>query len=196
MRVLVACEFSGNVRSAFARLGHDAWSIDLLPTEQPGNHVLGNIRQQPLGWLESFDLVIAHPPCTYLAVSGARWWKDLKNNEQEKALDFVDWFFRGFNVPFLALENPVGIISTKFRKPEQIIHPWMFGHPERKATCLWLRKLPYLQSTHIRYIREPRIHRESPGKDRWKKRSRTFPGIAEAMAVQWGSFIDAAIAAR
>ena len=195
MRVLVACEFSGTVREAFAKRGHDAWSCDLLPTEKEGKHIQGDIRQQALGWLESFDLIIAHPPCTYLCVSGARWWKDLKNGAQEKALDFVDWFLRGNKVPYLALENPIGIISSKIRKPDQIIHPWMFGHSENKATCLWLRNLPKLERTELRFHRKNSIHRATPGKDRWKERSRTFQGIADAMADQWGSFIDARLRA-
>jgi site-specific DNA-cytosine methylase len=186
MRVLIACEFSGIVRDAFSSAGHDAWSCDLLQTEREGKHIQGDIRLQPLGWLESFDLIISHPPCTYLASSGARWWAGLNNNEQALALDMVHWFMYGNTVPMTALENPIGIISRKIRKPDQIIQPWMFGEPETKATCLWLKGLPKLVPTNIVEGREPRVHRESPGKDRWKRRSRTLSGIANAMASQWG----------
>lgn len=186
-RILVACEFSGIVRDAFAALGHDAWSCDLLPTERPGQHVQGDIRAQPLGWLESFDLIIAHPPCTYLAVSGARWWPRLKNGEQAAALDFVDWFLRGNKVPRLALENPIGCISTRIRKPDQIVQPWMFGEPEVKATCFWLRGLPPLQPFNVVDGRRPRVHNHVRD---WKRRSRTLPGIAQAMAWQWGGSVS------
>ena len=186
MRVLVACEFSGIVRDAFSALGHDSWSCDLLPSERVGKHETGDIRLMPLGWLDSFDLIIAHPPCTYLARSGARWWPRLKNGEQAQALDFVDWFLRGNRVPLLALENPIGIISSRIRKPDQIVQPWMFGHPETKATCLWLRGLPKLEPTEIVQGRHNRVHREGPSPERWKRRSRTMPGLARAMAEQWG----------
>ena len=182
MRVLVACEFSGIVRDAFAAKGHDAWSCDLLPTERPGQHIGGDARHVlERGW----DLLIAHPPCTFLAVSGARWFKDRKLS-QLSALQFVELLL---NAPIgrIALENPIGIISTKIRKPDQIIQPWQFGHGEVKATCLWLKNLPLLKPTRIVDGRTARVHRESPGPDRWKNRSRTYTGIAEAMADQWGS---------
>lgn|SRR5574341_830223 len=180
MRVLIACEFSGIVREAFARRGHDAWSCDLLDTERPGQHIKGNV----LNYLEDgWDLMIAHPPCTYLAISGARWWKD-KQDEQQIAIEFVRQLMEA-QIEKIAIENPVGILSTIIRKPEQIIQPWQFGHGETKATCLWLNNLLPLQPTEIVDDRIPRVHYEAPGLERWKNRSRTLPGIAEAMASQW-----------
>jgi hypothetical protein len=180
MRVLVACEFSGIVRDAFIRRGHDAWSCDLLPTEKPVNHLRDDVLSV-LG--DGWNLMIAHPPCTYLAVSGARWMKG-REKETEAALDFVR---RLLDAPIekIALENPISIISTRIRKPDQIIQPWMFGHPETKATCLWLKNLPKLVPTNIVEGREARVHREPPGPDRWKNRSRTLQGIADAFAQQW-----------
>ena len=181
MRVLVACEFSGVVRDAFAKLGHDAVSCDLLPTDRPGPHYCGDVRDiLANGW----DLMVAHPPCTHLAVSGARWFKD-KQQEQEDALEFVRLLL-GADIPRIALENPVSIISTRIRKPDQIIQPWQFGHGETKATCLWLKGLPMLQPTCVVDGREDRIHRMAPSPDRWRERSRTYQGIADAMATQWG----------
>lgn len=180
MKVLVACEFSGTVRSAFARRGHFAISCDLLPAEDDGPHIQGDVMDVlDHGW----DLMIAHPPCTHLAVSGARWFKE-KRTEQEAALAFVS---RLLNAPIqrIALENPISIISSKIRKPDQIIQPWQFGHGEVKATCLWLKSLPDLKPTKIVEGRVPRVHYASPGPDRWKERSRTMTGIAEAMAAQW-----------
>jgi hypothetical protein len=181
MKVLVACEFSGIVRDAFSKREHDAWSCDLLPTEMPGQHYQCDYRDiVDVG----FDLIIAHPPCTYLAVSGARWWKT-RVKEQQEAVDF----FMSFNRPYfprVAIENPIGIMSTKWRAPDQIIQPWMFGHGETKATCLWLKGLPLLKPTNIVEGREARIHRMPPGPNRGKERSRTYQGIAEAMAAQWG----------
>lgn len=182
MRVLVACEFSGTVREAFKRRGHDAWSCDLLPSEIPGQHIQGDIRSLDLS---AYDLLIAHPPCTHLAVSGARWFKD-KQQEQAKALDFVRYLLAA-PVPRIALENPVSVISSKVRKPDQIIQPWQFGHGETKTTCLWLKGLPSLAPTQIVEGRHPRIHWMAPSEGRWKERSRTYPGIAEAMAAQWGA---------
>ena len=184
MRVLVACEYSGTVRDAFAAKGHDAWSCDLLPTERLGNHYQGDVFDIIDG---SWDLMIAHPPCTHLAVSGARWFKD-KQQEQDQALDFVRRLLDA-PIPRIALENPVSIISSRIRKPDQIIQPWQFGHGETKATCLWLKNLPKLVPTNIVEGREARIHKMPPGPDRWKERSRTFEGIAQAMAHQWGEFI-------
>lgn len=182
MKVLIACEFSGVVRDAFRACGHDAWSCDLLQSETPGQHIKGSVDHllSP-GW----DLMIAHPPCTHLAVSGARWFKD-KLVEQEKALQFVRTLM---NAPIkrIALENPISIISSRIRKPDQIIQPWMFGHGEVKATCLWLKNLPLLKPTDIVDGRVPRVHHATPSPDRWKERSRTLPGIAKAMAEQWGS---------
>jgi len=184
VRVLVACEFSGVVRDAFRLRGHDALSCDLLPSEAPGPHYRGDVRDiLGAGW----DLMIAHPPCTHLAVSGARWFKE-KRREQEEALQFV-WTLLNAPIHMIALENPVSIISSRIRKPDQILQPWMFGHGEVKATCLWLKNLPKLVPTNIVEGREARVHRMPPGPDRWKERSRTFAGIAEAMAAQWSEFI-------
>ena len=190
MRVLIACEYSGTVRDAFIRCGHDAMSCDLLPTDVPGNHYQGDVFDVINdGW----DLMIAHPPCTHLAVSGARWFKD-KVKEQAESLEFVR---RLMNAPIdkIAIENPISIISSRIRKPEQIIQPWMFGHPEAKATCLWLRGLPTLSATDV--LIKPECgywsnqtpsgqNKLGPSKDRWKERSKTYQGIADAMANQWG----------
>lgn len=182
MRVLVACEFSGVVRDAFAARGHEAMSCDLLPSDNPrGWHLLGDVRDV-LHW--RWDLMIAHPPCTHLAVSGARWFKN-KRREQEEALEFVRTLLAA-PIPRIALENPVSIISSRIRRPDQIIQPWQFGHGEVKATCLWLKNLPPLVPTHVVDGREARVHRMPPGPNRWKERSRTFVGIADAMAEQWG----------
>jgi len=181
MKVLVGCEFSGIVRDAFKNKGHDAWSCDLLPTEIPGQHIQGDVLKiLNDGW----DLGIFFPPCTHLAVSGARWFK-YKQAEQELALDFVRTLM---NAPIerICIENPIGIISSRIRKPDQIIQPWQFGHGETKATCLWLKNLPLLKPTNIVDGREQRIHRMPPSPDRWKERSRTYTGIAQAMAEQWG----------
>jgi hypothetical protein len=181
MKVLIACEFSGVVRDAFETAGHWAMSCDLLPSESPGRHHQGDIRDV-LG--QRWDLMIAHPPCTYLAVSGARWFKN-RQKEQDEALAFVRELLDA-SIPRIALENPVSVISTRIRRPDQIIHPWMFGYGETKATCLWLKGLPKLIPTTIVHGRVARVHLESPGSDRWKRRSRTCQGIAEAMAEQWG----------
>jgi site-specific DNA-cytosine methylase len=181
MRIIVACEYSAIVREAFRKLGHDVWSCDLLPTEIPGNHYQGDVMDIINdGW----DLMIAHPPCTHLSVSGARWFKD-KTEEQKQALDFVRLLLDA-PIERIALENPISVISSKIRKPNQIIQPWQFGHGETKATCLWLKNLPKLIPTNIVEGREQRIHKMPPGPDRWKERSRTFQGIADAMANQWG----------
>ena len=186
MKILIACEYSGTVREAFSKLGHDAWSCDILETEIPGNHLQCDVREI-LG--DGWDMMIAHPPCTHLAVSGARWFKN-KKVEQAEALDFVRLLL---NAPIerIALENPISIISSQIRKPDQIIQPWQFGHGETKATCLWLQNLPKLQPTNIVEGREQRIWKMPPGPDRWKERSRTFEGIAQAMAAQWGCLIEA-----
>lgn len=180
-RVLIACEFSGIVREAFKRRGWDAWSCDLLQTEIPGQHIQGDVL---LHLNDGWDMMIAHPPCTHLAVSGARWFKD-KVREQADALAFVRALAEA-PVPLIAIENPISILSSRWRKPDQIIQPWQFGHGETKATCLWLKGLPVLVPTNIVSGREQRIHLMPPGPDRWRERSRTFPGIAEAMADQWG----------
>lgn len=185
MRVLVACEFSGIVRDAFAAKGHDAWSCDLLPSERPGHHLQGDILGDVLyRGICDWDLMIAHPPCTHLAVSGARWFKD-KKQEQESALNFVRRLMN-INIAKICIENQISVISSRIRKPDQIIQPWMFGHGETKATCLWLKGLPLLKPTSVVDGRANRVHREPPGPDRWKNRSRTFQGIADAMAEQWG----------
>jgi site-specific DNA-cytosine methylase len=181
MKVLVACEYSGVVRDAFRALGHDAMSCDLLPTDVEGPHYQGDVRDI---LADGFDLMIAHPPCTHLAVSGARWFKD-KVEQQREALDFVRLLMNA-PIPRIAIENPVSIISSRIRKPDQVIQPWQFGHGETKATCLWLKGLPKLTPTNIVEGREQRIHKMPPSPDRWKERSRTYAGIAAAMAQQWG----------
>jgi len=185
MRVLIACEFSGIVRDAFAKRGHDAWSCDLLDSERPGKHIIWDAVASAHDGFWHWELIVAFPPCTHLAVSGARWFKE-KNGEQAEAVEFVRQLL---NAPCerIALENPIGVISTKIRKPDQIIQPWQFGHGETKATCLWLKNLPKLVPTNIVSGREARVHRMPPGPDRWKERSRTLPGVAAAMAEQWGA---------
>jgi site-specific DNA-cytosine methylase len=180
LKVLVACEFSGVVRDAFKRKGHDAWSCDLLPSESEGQHIQGDVLEiLDDGW----DLMIAHPPCTHLCVSGARWFKDKKKEQFEAFHFFVT--LASAKIPKICIENPIGIMSTVFRKPEQIIQPWQFGHGETKATCLWLKGLPKLTPTNIVDGREAKIHKMPPSKDRWKLRSITYQGIADAMAEQW-----------
>lgn len=189
MRVLVACEYSGRVRDAFLARGHAAISCDLLPSESPnGPHL-----QEPLEKILSstllvthYDLLIGFPPCTDLAVSGARWWPAKRaNGRQQRSIDFFLMLAES-SIRKIAIENPIGIMSTVWRKPDQIIQPWMFGHGETKATCLWLKGLPKLVATNIVNGREPRVHRMPPGPNRWKERSLTYQGVAEAMANQWG----------
>jgi len=182
MKILIACEFSGVVREAFRKQGHDAWSCDLLPSDIEGNHFWGDVQEfLDNGW----DMMIAHPPCTHLAVSGARWFKD-KLEEQKEAIEF---FMQLINSPIrrICVENPVSIMSTRYRKPDQYIQPWQFGHGETKKTCLWLKNLPLLKPTNIVEGREGRIWKLPPSKDRWKLRSVTYQGIADAMAEQWGN---------
>ncbi len=205
MRVLVACEYSGRVREAFRSIGHNAWSCDLLPSEDNSPyHIIGDV----LEWLNGmpiftiggisghypWDLIIAHPPCTDLAVSGARHFPaKIADGRQHRALDFVQSLM---NAPCerICIENPISVISSKIRKPDQIIQPWMFGHPEKKSTCLWLKGLPKLVATNdvseemktLPKSVTDRIHRMPPGPDRWKERSRTYQGVADAMAEQWG----------
>lgn len=183
MRVLVACEYSGVVRDAFVRRGHEVLSCDLLPTESEGPHYQGDVRDLlHYPW----DLMIAHPPCTHLSVSGARHFVEKKvDGRQQSAVSFFMMLAKA-DVPMIAIENPVCIMSSLWRKPDQIIQPWQFGHGEIKATCLWLKGLPPLVPTNIVEGRENRVHRMPPSHDRWKERSRTFGGIAEAMAAQWG----------
>jgi len=180
MKILIACEYSGIVREAFSNKGHDAWSCDILPTEIPGNHIQGDV----LNVLnDGWDMMIAFPPCTHLCVSGARWFKN-KQKEQKEAIEFF-MTLANANINKIAIENPVGIISNRWRKPDQIIQPWQFSHGETKATCLWLRGLPLLKPTNIVKGREARIHKMPPSKDRGKLRSLTYQGIADAMADQW-----------
>jgi hypothetical protein len=186
LRVLVGCEFSGVVRDAFNKVdGVEAYSCDLIDSERPSRryHIKGDVRDVlDDGW----DLGIFHPPCTYLCRSGARWHSK-KEKEKEEALEFVK-ILMDAPIPRIALENPVGIISTRIRKPDQIIQPWMFGHGETKKTCLWLKNLPLLRPTDVVNGRYNRIQNHiSPGPNRGKERSRTYTGIAKAMAEQWGS---------
>jgi len=181
MKILIACEFSGIIREAFKNKGHDAWSCDLLPTDIKGCHIQKDVLQiLDYEW----DMMIAHPPCTHLAVSGARWFK-LKLQEQKEAIQFVKKLIF-CDIEKICIENPISIISTKIRKPDQIIQPWQFGHGETKATCLWLKNLPKLKPTNIVSGREQKIWKMSPSKDRSKLRSITYQGIADAMASQWG----------
>jgi len=201
LRVLVACEYSGSVRDAFRALGHDAMSCDLLPTDIPGPHYQGDVFDIIE---EGFDIMVAHPPCTHLAVSGARWFKH-KQKEQKEALEFVQRLMDA-PIPHIAIENPVSIISSRIRKPEQIIQPWMFGDPFQKTTCLWLKNLPGLEPTKIvdkgeffewtdkktgKKKRQAVWYKEawSKGDLRWKIRSKTFQGIADAMADQWSKHV-------
>lgn len=189
MRVLVACEFSGVVRDAFAARGHDAWSCDLLPTEKSGNHIQGDVLAVlDQGW----DLMVAHPPCTYLCNSGVRWFAKDKNCRRWAALQNACALFSQLQtapVKAIAIENP---IPHKYAREligdyAQIIQPWQFGHGETKATCLWLKNLPPLRPTNIVNGRHGRVWREPPSPNRWKNRSRTYQGIASAMADQWGN---------
>ena len=198
MKVLVACEFSGIVRDAFTERGHDAWSCDLLPTESEGNHIQGDVLEiLDDGW----DLMIAHPPCTYLCSSGLHWNNKVpgRNKKTHEAMLFIlNLMGEGFvshSISRIALENPVGRISTAYRKPNQSIQPWQFGHPESKKTCFWLKNLPLLNPTDVLPLpvsgkwnnQTPSgQNRLGPSKDRWKLRSITYQGIANAMAEQWG----------
>jgi len=184
MKVLIACEYSGRVRDAFIEAGHDAMSCDLLPTDLAGPHYQGDVLDiLKNGW----DLMIAHPPCTHLAVSGARYFSAKKaSGVQDEALNFVRLLMDA-DIPKIAIENPISIISSQIRKPDQIIQPWQFGHGETKATCLWLKNLPLLKPTDIVQGREPKVHKMPPSPDRWKLRSTTYQGIANAMANQWGA---------
>lgn len=218
VRVLVACEYSGTVRDAFNNLGFDAWSCDILPTDKPGNHLQCDVMEIiNNGW----DMMIAHPPCTYLASSGLHWNKRIpgRKDETEKALTFVEILLNA-PIKHIALENPIGAISSRIRKPNQVIQPYEYGHPESKSTCLWLKNLPELQPTNFadwKYYRckcgnvfEAELgkygccdgpakimwdnqtksgqNKLPPSKNRWKIRSKTYQGIADAMAMQWGSY--------
>jgi len=181
MKVLIGCEFSGIVRGSFLLKGHDVLSCDLLPTEKTGSHYQGDIRDC---FNEKWDLFVCFPPCTHICVSGARWFKD-KQVEQKEAISF---FMEMINAPVerIAIENPIGIMSTIYRKPDQIIQPWQYGHGETKATCLWLKNLPKLKPSNIVGGREARVHLMPPSTNRGLERSRTYSGIAHAMADQWG----------
>lgn len=191
MKVLVACEYSGRVREAFAALGHDAMSCDLLPTDTPGNHYQGDVRDV-LG--QGWDLMIAHPPCTYLASSGLHW--NTKRPERaaltEEALDFIRLLMAA-PIDRIAIENPIGRISSAIRKPDQIIQPWHFGEDASKSTCLWLKNLPLLQKTaplvkRLYANQTPSGQNKlGPSADRWKLRSTTYQAIADAMAAQWSA---------
>jgi site-specific DNA-cytosine methylase len=199
MRVLVACEFSGRVREAFRKRGHDAWSVDLEDTDIPGQHIKADIQNVPYGFIQSFDLMIAHPPCTYLANSGERWIKEKPGRieQRREAVNFVKWL-ASFDLPAIAIENPIGHLSTAWRKPDQIIQPFHFGHPDWKSTCLWLKNLPPLMATNHCVPEEKlgggkkpgrvssKLHRLPPSPERAKLRSITYQGIADAMAEQWG----------
>ena len=194
MKVLIACEYSGVVRDAFLRGGHEAMSCDILETESPGPHYKGDLFDViDYPW----DLAIFHPPCTHLSVSGSRHFAEKKMDGRQQAA--VSFFMRivrqSSHIPKVAIENPVCIMSSLYRKPDQIIQPWQFGHGETKATCLWLKGLPLLTPTEIVEGREARIHRMPPSADRWKERSRTYQGIADAMALQWGKSAQMGIAA-
>lgn len=199
MKVLIACEYSGNVRDAFRRLGHDAWSCDLLPSETNGPHYQCDVREiLDKGW----DLMVAHPPCTYLCSSGLHWNKRRPERAKltEEALEFVQ-FLMDVPIPKIAIENPIGCISTRIKRPSQTIQPWQFGDDASKSTCLWLKNLPLLTPTKLV---EPRIvngkkrwanqtdsgqNKLAPSETRWKERSVTYAGIAEAMAKQWGGTV-------
>ena len=184
MKVLIACEFSGIVREAFRARGHDAWSCDLLDTEIPGQHIRDNVLHHL--YSQDWDMMIAFPPCTHLASSGAKWFAEKRADGRQQ--DAVDLFLilENATIGKIAIENPIGIMSRLYRKPDQIIQPWMFGHGETKSTCLWLKRLPKLQPTNIVDGRLDRIHKMPGGKNQAKNRSRTYQGIADAMAEQWG----------
>lgn len=184
MRVLVACEFSGIVRDAFIARGHDAISCDLLPSERPGPHIQGNVFEHLDG---GFDAMIFFYPCFNMASSGARWFKTKREAQKQDVRNFRR--LAECDIPATAGENPIGVLSSQYRKPDQIIQPWQFGHGETKATCLWLKGLPLLKPTRIVGGRTARVHMEPPGVNRWKNRSRTMQGIADAMADQWGAFL-------
>jgi hypothetical protein len=186
VRVLIACEFSGIVRDAFIARGHDAMSCDLLETERPGPHYRGDVRDVLHA---CWDLMIAHPPCTDLAVSGACHFEAKRlDGRQAKGVAFFMEMVRA-PIPRIVVENPVCIMSRLYREPDQIIQPWMFGHGETKATCLWLKNVPRLQPSAIVEGRDDRIHKLPPSPDRWKLRSETYTGVSEAMADQWGTFV-------
>ena len=181
LKILIGCEFSGIVREAFRKKGHEAWSCDIIPSDDNSKY---HIQDDILNHLDdNYDMLICFPPCTHLCSSGARWFKD-KIPQQKEALEFIKKLLN-CNIPKIALENPIGIISTRIKKPTQIIQPYEHGHGETKATCLWLKNLPKLKPTNIVNGREARIHNMPPTKDRSKLRSITYTGIAQAMSNQW-----------
>ena len=189
MKVLIACEYSGRVRQAFRAIGHDAWSCDLLPDEDGSRfHIQCDALKATK--VSQWDLMVAHPPCTHLAISGARhFFAKREDGRQDEAIEFFLALARS-QIPRIAIENPVCIMSSMWRKPDQIIQPWQYGHGETKATCLWLKGLPHLVPTNVVSGRYPRVHLMAPSPDRWKDRSRTYEGIADAMAEQWGNYAD------
>jgi site-specific DNA-cytosine methylase len=185
MKILIGCEFSGIVREAFRKKGHVVYSCDLDPsTDNSPYHIQDDVFNVLLR--ESWDMLIAFPPCTHLCSSGARWFAEKRNDGRQIAA--INFFLNlaSSNVPKICIENPIGIMSSRYRKPDQIVQPWQFGHPETKATCFWLKNLPILKPTNIVKPTEQRIWRMPPSKDRSKLRSIFFSGIAEAMAEQWG----------
>ncbi len=185
MKVLIGCEYSAAVREQFLRGGHEVLSCDLLPTDTPGPHYQGDLFDViDYPW----NLAIFHPPCTHLSVSGSRHFeaKRMDGRQQAAVSFFMQIVRRSAHIPMTAIENPVCIMSSLYRKPDQVVQPWQYGHGETKATCLWLKGLPKLVPTNIVEGREARIHRMPPSADRWKLRSQTYAGIAQAMASQWG----------
>lgn len=204
-RVLVACEYSGEVRRAFEAHGHEVLSVDLLPADDGQNlrpdgtgHYTGpveHVLEDPLRF-GRWDLMVAFPPCTHLSVSGARWHAEKRaDGRQQQALAFVRYLMAA-PVPHIAIENPVSVISSHIRRPDQTIQPWQFGHGETKRTCLWLTDLPKLEPTDVVDGREQRVWRMGPSPERWKERSKTFAGIARAMADQWGPYVQRKVDAR
>jgi hypothetical protein len=191
-RVLIACEYSGTVRDAFIEMGHEAMSCDLLPTEKPGPHYQGSVFDViDYPW----DLMIAHPPCTHLSVSGARHFAEKRMDGRQQAAASFFMRLAKAGIPHCAIENPVCVMSSLWRRPDQTIQPWQFGHGETKATCLWLRNLPPLRPTAVVDGRDAKVHRMPPSPDRWKERSRTYSGIAQAMADQWGRYLESPLLA-
>jgi len=183
MKVLVACEFTGLTRDAFVEMGHKAMSCDFLPTERPGWHYQGDIRDVlDYPW----DLMIAHPPCNHLSVSGRQNHKEKREDGRQQVAASFFMKLAKADIPRICVENPISVMSTIWREPDQIVQPWMFGHGETKATCFWLKGLPKLKPTNVVTGRDDRIRRMPPSPDRAKERSRTYPGMAKAFASQWG----------
>lgn len=195
MRILVACEESQAVTSAFRLLGHEAWSCDLIPCSggRPEWHFQTDARSL---FGDGWDMMVAFPPCTHLAVSGARWFEQKRKDGRQEAGVALFMDFANAPIPKVAVENPVGIMSSRWRKPDQVIQPWQFGHGETKATCLWLRGLPKLIPTNVVSGREARIHKMAPGPQRAVERSKTYQGIALAMASQWGGVCGSLVSSK